>query len=324
MNDLSNKTRLFTISIIIIISLMVIILALVAATLGVVINQKNNTNVNQMISTAAPIVKSLLDTINSTQLMFHLEHLQTIADNNSNTRAVGTSGFDATVDYIDTQLRSKTNFQIFRQKFFVRKMVTVNPMLTTTINGVHRNYTYETDFVEAIFSPPGNLLIPTRLTVIPNFGCDDQDWQNATPYPATNSVVLVIDNQNCSVREKSFIAQKYNITGFLVYDTNANETRLPVVVAASNTTFPAMALSYTLGTQLSAAAQDTALANISIGMLIVSGNSITLNISTQNLCADTPTGNKTQTIVVGAHSDSIENFPGINDNGMFILLQTEL
>jgi hypothetical protein len=256
--------------------------------------------------------------------MFHLKQLQTIADTNSNTRALGSSGFNATVDYIETQLRSKTNFQIFRQQFFVPITVTTNPILTSTINGVGRSYKYRTDFAETVYSPPGNLLMPNRLTVIPNSGCDDQDWQTATPYPAANSVVLVIHNSNSSVEKKSIIAQKYDIIGFLVYDDNANATRLPFVYVAENTTFPAMILSYILGAQLIEATQDTSLTNISIGMFIVSGNSIRLNISTENLCADTPTGNKTQTIIVGSHSDSFENFPGINDNGMLIFLQTEL
>ncbi|CAF1469230.1 unnamed protein product [Rotaria sordida] len=34
-----------------------------------------------------------------------------------------------------------------------------------------------------------------------------------------------------------------------------------------------------------------------------------------NICADTPTGDATQTIVIGGHSDSVPASPGINDNG---------
>jgi len=35
----------------------------------------------------------------------------------------------------------------------------------------------------------------------------------------------------------------------------------------------------------------------------------------ENICADTPTGDVTQTIVIGSHSDSVPAGPGINDNG---------
>ena len=38
-----------------------------------------------------------------------------------------------------------------------------------------------------------------------------------------------------------------------------------------------------------------------------------------NICADTPTGDITQTIVIGSHSDSVPAGPGINDNGKFII-----
>ncbi|CAF2486915.1 unnamed protein product [Rotaria sp. Silwood2] len=60
------------------------------------------------------------------------------------------------------------------------------------------------DFREIFFSPAVNFLKPIRLTVLPNLGCDDDDWQHATPYPAIDSVVLVMhDKNNCSVVEKS-------------------------------------------------------------------------------------------------------------------------
>jgi Zn-dependent M28 family amino/carboxypeptidase len=39
------------------------------------------------------------------------------------------------------------------------------------------------------------------------------------------------------------------------------------------------------------------------------------NRTTQNIIADSPKGKKGQTIVVGAHLDSVTAGPGINDNG---------
>ncbi|CAF5103562.1 unnamed protein product [Rotaria sp. Silwood1] len=34
-----------------------------------------------------------------------------------------------------------------------------------------------------------------------------------------------------------------------------------------------------------------------------------------NICADTQTGDKTKTILVGSHSDSVKEGSGIDDNG---------
>ncbi|CAF3789995.1 unnamed protein product [Rotaria sordida] len=247
--------------------------------------------------------------------MFHLKQLQTIADKNNGTRTLGTSGFKATLDYIETQLRSKTNFQIFKQEFFVPVLVTSNPILTSTIDGIDKNYTYGTDFREIIYSPSANFLTSIRLTVVPNFGCDDNDWKDATPYPVTDSVILVMYSQNCSVTETSIVAQKYNISGLLVYDSNINGTYLPFIIGAQNITYPAMILSYELGTQLVEATKNHSLTNPSVRMFITPGNTITRQTASENICADTPTGNKTQTIVIGSHSDSVAYSPGINDNG---------
>lgn len=115
----TNNTHLHTVLLVIIIVFSIIIIGLVAAIVGVVLSSKNNNNSNEIISTtttASPLVPNkLLDTINSTQLMFHLNQLQVIADKNNGTRSLGTSGFKATIDYIESQLRAKTNFEIFKQ-----------------------------------------------------------------------------------------------------------------------------------------------------------------------------------------------------------------
>jgi hypothetical protein len=317
----TNNTHLHTIFLVIIIVFSIITIGLVLVTLGVVLSSKNNNDSHQIISTttASPLVpNNLLDTINSTQLMFHLKQLQTIADNNNGTRSLGTSGFKATIDYIESQLRAKTNFQIFKQEFVVPTQVRTNPILTSTIAGVDKNYVYDTDFSEALLSPAANFSTSIRLTMIPNSGCDDDDWQYAAPFSAADSVALVKNDKNCSVATKSIIAQKYNIKGLLLYDSNINATILPTVFVAQNTTYPAMILSYKLGTQLVEATQNHLSSNASIRMFIAPGNTITVPIPSENLCADTPTGDIFQTVVIGSHSDSVPEGPGINDNGRFI------
>lgn len=316
--DPNNKTKGHTALLVIIGVILLILTVLVIATLASVISQKNTDAAGETSTMATG--SSLVDTINRKELMFHLEQLATIANANNYTRALGTPGFEATVDYIEKQLRSKTNFYLFRQQFFVPVRVTRNPVLTSTMNGIDRNYTYEKDFSEVLLSRPANFLTSVRLTIVPNSGCNDDDWQRTTPHPATNSVALVIRDQNCSLIDKSILAQKYNISGLLVYDSAANATRLPSVIIDPDATYPAMVLSNELGRELVAAAENYPSSNPRIRMIIIPGNALSVNVSTENLCADTPTGDRTQTIVVGSHSDSVENGPGINDNGMSVSL----
>jgi hypothetical protein len=191
-------------------------------------------------------------------------------------------------------------------------------MLTSVIGGIEKNYPYETDFPGIAFSPSANFLTADRLTVVLNFGCNDDDWENVAPYPVTGSVILFIHSENCSVFEKSIIGQKYNINDLLIYDGDLNATRLASFFVYPDIAYPAMILSYKLGVQLVEATQNYSSTNASVRMYMASGNKITVLISSENLCADTLTGDKTQTIIIGSHSDSIENSSGINDNGRFI------
>jgi Zn-dependent M28 family amino/carboxypeptidase len=41
----------------------------------------------------------------------------------------------------------------------------------------------------------------------------------------------------------------------------------------------------------------------------------TITTATANVIADTPTGREDRTVVVGAHLDSVDEAPGINENG---------
>jgi Zn-dependent M28 family amino/carboxypeptidase len=70
-------------------------------------------------------------------------------------------------------------------------------------------------------------------------------------------------------------------------------------------------LSYQAGTDLANAAQNlTAIAQVRIN---ISTTKVPAPVG--NICAHTVTGDATQTIVIGSHSDSVPAGPGINDNG---------
>ena len=175
------------------------------------------------------------------------------------------------------------------------------------------------DFITIRWSPSANQLTSIRLTVISHSGCNDADWQSSKPYPTTSSITLVIHDGNCSVATKSELAQSLSVAGLLVYDSNANATRWPSAFIPSNTTFPVIMLSYKTDVQLLEAAENYLTTNVSVRIVANAGDRIEVPISMENLCADTPTGNKTQTIVVGSHSDSVEYGPGINDNSLLLL-----
>ena len=62
------------------------------------------------------------------------------------------------------------------------------------------------------------------------------------------------------------------------------------------------------------------LANAGTNAAVIMNIDVTDASGIGNICADTPTGDKTKTIVVGAHSDGVAAGSGINDNGKKLLI----
>ena len=283
-------------------------IALTAAILGVVVSRLESKNTTS-IDKNEPI--SLVDQIKIDDLMKHLEQLQVFADGSNGTRAIGTSGFNDTLDYITNQLIQNTNFIIQHQYFTVPNyIIQGTPQLQTQINGNITNHIYLTDFTQILFSSRANFVSFVPVVTIPNFGCSDADWTNVL---ATDTIALVMRG-GCPYVEKSKLAEKYQVRGLLIYNDGLRSDNLQPVQGVKNnlnTIIPAYYLSYDLGKQLAnAAANPYVMMNINVAD--VEG--------VANVCADTPSGDKTKTIVVGSHSDSVPAGSGINDNGKKTLI----
>jgi len=283
------------------------ILALTAVILGVVVNRLDSKNTTSVDTSRSP---SLVDQIKIDDLMKHLEQLQVFADGSGGTRAIATSGFNDTLDYITSELVQNTNLIIQHQYFTVRNyIVQGTPELQSEINGTVTNHSHISDFAQILFSSSANFDSFVPVVAIPNFGCNDTDWSNV---PVRDLVALVIRG-SCNYVDKSALAQKYGVKGLLIYNDGATNNMFPIQGVRNNlnTTIPAYFISYMLGIELA-----NPLYNASVIMNIDVRDAEGVG----NICADTPTGDKTKTIVVGAHSDGVPAGSGINDNGKIILI----
>ena len=320
MNDNGRliKLMMFLVGISVVVTLAV--LGLSIATF-VKINREPNestASADQLTTTAVPSVESnLVSSMNIRHVMSHLEQFQRIADESNNTRAVGTIGFNRTLDYIFDQLTSHTNFNVSKRYFGIRQFaLNHNPILVSSVNGVSKNYTYSTNLAAADFhiidlSGAANFPDFVPISVIPNVGCSDADWSSATVPPAGR--VALVKRGVCAFDEKGELAAIYNVSGLLLYNDGASPDRFsPMAISlGQDNTLPALFLSYAVGQALVDAALDPS-NNVSVQLTIDVQDS-----PVGNICADTPTGDPTQTIVIGSHSDSVPAGPGINDNGQF-------
>jgi len=262
---------------------------------------------------------SLASTIRIDEVMYHLKEFQRIATENKETRAASTLGFNQTLDYIVQTLKTHTDFKVSMDYFDIRQFaLNSEPILISSVDGVSKTYTYSTnlaiaDFYYIKFSTGANFTDFADVTAIPNVGCTDADWLAANP-PVSGRIALV-KRGICAFSDKGIFAGKYNARGLLIYNdgTDANRMTPLAISLGQENQLPALFLSYSVGQALVNAAQNATL-NTGVRLIINTQNLPDSPIG--NICADTPTGEINQTIVIGSHSDSVEAGPGINDNGI--------
>ena len=300
--------------------LIITILCLSIATLAKV-NESNHSQ-PPINPTSTPNNPTLVTSVRIEEAMGHLKELQRIATASSGTRAINTLGFNQTLDYITDHLTINTDYKIHRTYFPVRDFaLNSDPVLVSSIDDTIKDYTYSSDLSVADFyyvrySTSANFSEFVELTVIPNVACTDADWMEANPPPQDR--VALVKRGSCPFRDKVILAAKYKVSVVLLYnDRSSSDLNPPIEVSlAQNNTVPALFLSLSVAQTLVDASQDAS-KNATVRLVIDAKDLPDFPVG--NICADTPTGNNTQTIVIGSHSDSVPAGPGINDNGEFIL-----
>jgi Zn-dependent M28 family amino/carboxypeptidase len=225
----------------------------------------------------------------------HLEELQRVADANGGNRALGTPGYDASVEYVARTLRD-AGYTVETPEFSASSFALQEVRLT--VDGA-------TTPVTAIgFSPStpaGGVTAP--LAVLPQdetSGCEPADFAGV---PA--GAVVLVRRGTCP---------------FGVKATNATAARAAAVLVANNQDgplgqatlgdvrgiVPTAGLSRADGDAL--AGRAGAAVNLVLSAVIDERRS-------RNVIAQTSTGNPDNVVVVGAHLDSVPEGPGINDNG---------
>ena len=302
----SRASKVYSIIGILLTLLVIATVAITVATLVIVVKRLNSSD----DTTSASGTLSYADQIKIDDLMKHLNQLQAIADQSNGTRAIATRGFNDTLDYITSQLEQHTNFIVNRRSFTVQNyIVRGTPQLQATINGNVNNYVHIANFTYMVFSARATFSAGVRLVAIPNLGCRDEDWSTVS---AENAVALV-KRGDCNFPDKSIIAEKYRVRGLLIYNDGTASDRFQAVQGLRvnmNSTIPSFFISYNVGIQLLNAIADSS-ADVTVQMNVDVSNAEGIG----NICADTQSGSKTKTIVVGAHSDGVPAGSGINDNG---------
>ncbi|MEU0660233.1 MULTISPECIES: M28 family metallopeptidase [Streptomyces] len=254
---------------------------------------------------AAKLSKKLVREASGKDAYKHLEKFQQIADSADGHRAAGSLGHDASAAYVYQQLK-KAGYQVSYQKFeFIytqtqaERLAVVSPAPRALTIGA-MTYTKST--------PVGG--VKAGLAAVPapaddaTPGCEAADYASGT---FTGKIAL-IKRGGCTFADKQAQAAAAGAIGAIVYNNVPGALGGTLGDPAAGK-IPTGGVSQADGEQLVA---DLAKGPVEVDFEI---RQLQEKRTTNNVIAETARGNAANTVMLGAHLDSVTAGPGINDNG---------
>lgn len=249
---------------------------------------------------AVGFAKKLEQRVTGDAVLGHLDKLQEIANAHGGTRALGTPGYDASVDYVANTLRDK-GFDVQTPEFEVRQPYADEPALNVggaTIAARPLQFTIGTP-PEGVSGP----LVPARVEDSP--GCTAADYDGL---PVQGAVVLV-DRGNCPFVEKEAAAAERGAVALIVANNVDGDEMGGTLGETTDVKIPVISITKAAGERLRADQGD---GTIKATIQLHAGVKVD---RTRNVIAQTKTGATSGVVMIGAHLDSVPEGPGINDNG---------
>jgi Zn-dependent M28 family amino/carboxypeptidase len=274
-----------------------VLLVVVAVTLSAAgCSHRSATSQQQANPAAADFATALRNRVVTDAMMAHLSKLQDIANANNGTRAVGTPGYEASIDYVVNTLRGK-GFDVQTPEFSAR--VFHAEKASVTLDGKN----FDARALEYSLGTPADG-VSGPLVSVPGgetSGCNAADYDGL---PAQRAVVLV-ERGKCPFAQKEDGAARRGAVAMIVVD-NVDEQQMGGTLGA-DTDVKIPAVSVTKSTGLLLRGQP--------GQATVKLNASTQSVKARNIIAQTKTGSTTDVVMAGAHLDSVPEGPGINDDG---------
>ncbi|GAA3024693.1 M28 family metallopeptidase [Actinokineospora globicatena] len=260
----------------------------------------------QQLPDGPALAKNLAKKVTASGINRHLIALQRIADKNGGNRAAGTKGYDQSLDYVAGLLRG-AGFEVSTPAF-----------------------TYPVQITDAAFADAGGTKVDAfamqlspqtpvggvtgALVAVPQDatpGCEATDYTGLD----VKGKVALVRRGACTFNQKQANAAAAGAIAILV--ANNADGPLQGVTVGEGATIPTGGISKADG--------DTLFGKNGVSTT-VDLRFHTEDKPSRNLIAETKTGRKNNVVMVGSHLDSVDEGPGINDNGTgsAALLETAL
>jgi Zn-dependent M28 family amino/carboxypeptidase len=236
----------------------------------------------------------------------HQAALQEIADANGGNRAAGTSGYDASVDYV-VETMEAAGWNVTLHEFPFTFIPTPTLQQLTPVNATYQTGAFTGSGTGTV---TGNV-IPVDINLVPprasTSGCEAADFAGLN-FSGPNDIAL-IQRGTCDFGVKAQNAQTAGAEAVIIFNQGNDPTREGLIVGTllptgAGVTIPVVGASFADGAAL---AQPGSTARIEVDPAE--------SRPQVNVIAELPGTNDDNVVMAGAHLDSVQAGPGINDNG---------
>ena len=245
----------------------------------------------------------LLECVTLDGVRSHQAAFQAIADANGGTRAAGTAGYEQSVKYVKDKLTA------------AGYLVTLNPFPFeyVALPTLQQNTPVGADYETGAFTGTGYGSVSAAVTAVDinlalpranTSGCEAADFVG---FPMGN--IALIQRGTCAFGQKALNAQAAGASAVIIFNQGNTPAREALIVgtllpAGAGVVIPVVGASFADGTAL---AQPGSTASIVVDP--------PQNLILNNVIAESRSGDANNVVMVGAHLDSVDRGPGIQDNG---------
>ncbi len=252
----------------------------------------------------------VLNEVSAESARQHLVALQEIADNHNGNRSAGSSGDKASRDYIVQQLH-RAGYLVHHQFFQFKKFSKLGKGVLEITAPDHIPLEEEKDFEVMSYSGSGKtealitaVDVSLGLGNSSSSGCEAEDFANFSP-----GHIALVQRGTCAFGDKAKNAEKAGASGVIIFNQGDTEDRKGLFAGTLGEdvelNIPVLATTYEKGVEL---------AHPKVKALLSATTEVKTS-GTYNILAETLSGDPNNIVMIGAHLDSVEAGPGINDNG---------
>jgi Zn-dependent M28 family amino/carboxypeptidase len=246
----------------------------------------------------------------------HLAAFQAIARRNGGNRFAGTRGYDESASYVARRMRA-AGYRVRFQELVFPFVADRSPPTLQPVQASAWPYRAGRDFATFGYSGSGrvegpvvavDLVVPSPEPNASTSGCEDADFAG---FP--RGAVALLQRGTCTFRVKVANAIEAGASAVVVFN-EGNDGRRDLVAGTLGTPqvrVPALAASFELGDELRNGVRTGATG----ATVRLSADMVVERRRTRNVIAESRAGRAGNVVVVGAHLDSVQRGPGINDNG---------